>query len=104
LDIVDGDRCYAGLGALPEKPGGAVLVVQPQATLQVFEDMARLGIQNAWSQQGADSPDGEAKAEELGIHLISGECLLMFLQPVHPFISGTVLFGQYSGKCQNSLK
>ena len=25
---------------------------------------------------------GEAKAEELGIHLISGECLLMFLQPV----------------------
>jgi predicted CoA-binding protein len=82
LDIVDGDRCYAGLGALPEKPGGVVLVVQPQATLQVFEDMARLGIQNAWSQQGADSPDGEAKAEELGIHLISGECLLMFLQPV----------------------
>jgi len=34
-----------GWGHYRKSPGGVVLVVQPQATLQVFEDMARLGIQ-----------------------------------------------------------
>jgi predicted CoA-binding protein len=82
LDMVEGDRCYAGLGALPEKPQGVVLVVQPQTTLQVLDEMAKLDIHSAWIQQGADSPDGEKKAAELGIDLVSGECLMMFLEPM----------------------
>jgi predicted CoA-binding protein len=82
VDMVEGDRCYAGLGALPEKPGGVVLVVQPQTTLQVLDDMDKLDIRSAWIQQGADSEDGEKKAAELGIDLVSGECLMMFLEPV----------------------
>ena len=47
LDMVEGDRCYAGLGALPEKPDGVIMVVQPKTTLQVFDDMAKLGIKKA---------------------------------------------------------
>ena len=82
LDMVEGDRCYAGLGALPEKPDGVIMVVQPKTTLQVFDDMAKLGIKKAWLQQGADSPEGEEKARELGIELVSGECVMMFVEPV----------------------
>jgi predicted CoA-binding protein len=56
--------------------------VQPQTTLQVLDDMDKLDIRSAWIQQGADSEDGEKKAAELGIDLVSGECLMMFLEPV----------------------
>jgi uncharacterized protein len=82
LDMVEGDRCYAGLGALPEKPDAVVMVIPPQKTLPVIDEMARLGIKYLWLQQGAESREAEKKAEELGIKLVSGECLLMFLQPV----------------------
>ena len=82
LDMAEGDRCYAGLGALPEKPEAVVLTIPPAATLPVLDEMARLGIHRAWLQQGADSPEGESKAKELGIELVSGECLMMFLEPV----------------------
>jgi hypothetical protein len=82
LDMVEGDRCYAGLGALPEKPEGVIICINPSETLPVIEEAARLGIQYIWLQQGANSPEGEAKCKELGLNCISGECIFMFLEPV----------------------
>ena len=82
LDMIDGDRCYAGLGALPEKPDGVVIVVQPQAVLAVLEDAAAQGIKKVWLQQGADSPEAEEKARSLGLSIVSGEWLMMFMEPV----------------------
>ena len=82
LDMFEGDRCYAGLGALPEKPEGVILVVQPADTVAVIEEAARLGIQYIWLQQGANGPEGEAKCKELGLKFVSGECIYMFLPPV----------------------
>ena len=82
MDMAEGDRCYAGLGALPEKPGGVVMVIPAKATLAVIEEMRKLGIKNLWLQQGADSPEGEQLAKSLEINLVSGICILMFLSPV----------------------
>jgi uncharacterized protein len=82
LDMFEGDRCYAGLGALPEKPEGVIIVVQPTAALKVLEDMAKQGIQYAWIQQGANSPENEAKAQELGLKVVAGECAFMFFPPI----------------------
>jgi len=82
LDMVEGDRCYAGLGALPEKPEGVIICINPLETVPVIEEAARLGIQYIWLQQGANSPEGEAKCKELGLKLVSGECIFMFAEPV----------------------
>lgn len=82
LDMVEGDRCYAGLGALPEIPEGVVICIAPAETIAVIEEAARLGIKYVWLQQGANSPEGEAKAQELGLKLVSGECIFMFAAPV----------------------
>ena len=82
LDMAEGDRCYAGLGALPEIPEGVLMVIPPAATLPVMDEMARLGIKRLWLQQGADSSEGELKAKELGLDLVSGECMMMFIDPV----------------------
>ena len=82
LDMVEGDRCYAGLGALPEVPQGVIICIAPSETIPVIEEAARLGIKYVWLQQGANSPEGEAKAKELGLNLVSGECIFMFADPV----------------------
>lgn len=82
LDMVEGDRCFAGLGALPEVPQGVILCINPSETVPVIEEAARLGIKYIWMQQGANSPEGEAKCKELGLNLVSGECIFMFLEPV----------------------
>ena len=98
-DMVEGDRCYAGLGALPAKVDGVIVCIPPTQSLAVIEETARLGIKNLWLQQGANSPEGEAKAKELGLNLVSGECIFMFLEPVgsihkfHRFFNK--LFGAY---------
>ena len=82
LDMVEGDRCYAGLGALPEKTEGVIICINPLETVPVIEEAARLGIKYIWLQQGANSPEGEAKCQELGLNVVSGECIFMFLEPV----------------------
>jgi len=81
-DMVEGDRCYAGLGALPEKPDGVLIVLPPEATLQVIRDAAAEGISYVWLQQGANSVQGEKLAEELGLKWVSGECIFMYNEPV----------------------
>jgi predicted CoA-binding protein len=82
MDMVEGDRCYAGLGAIPTKPDAVVAVIPSQATIAIIDDMAKLGIKQLWLQQGAESREAEEKATALGMNVVSGECMFMFLPPV----------------------
>jgi len=81
-DMVEGDRCYAGLGALPEKPQGIVLVIPPDQGVKILEEAAAAGIKFVWVQPGADSPEIEKRCQEFGLSAVIGDCLLMFLSPV----------------------
>ena len=81
-DMLEGDRCYAGLGALPEKPEGVVIVVPPAKSLEVIHDTAREQISYIWLQQGANSPEGEKLCTDLGMKTVSGECIFMYAEPV----------------------
>ncbi|MBP9040173.1 MAG: CoA-binding protein [Anaerolineaceae bacterium] len=81
-DMLEGDRCYAGLGALPEKVGGVMLIIPPTKTVPVIEEAARLGINYIWLQQGAESPEAELRCRELGLEVVSGECIYLYLKPV----------------------
>jgi uncharacterized protein len=98
MDMIEGDRCYAGLGALPEVPQGVILVIPPMDTLPVIEDAARLGIKNIWIQQGASSPEGETKCRELGLNFVSGECIFMFAEPMESFHKIHRFFNRLFGK------
>lgn len=81
-DMLEGDRCYAGLGALPEKVDGVVIVVPPARSLDVIRDAAKAQIGYVWLQQGSNSLEGEKLCEELGVKFVSGECIFMYSQPV----------------------
>jgi predicted CoA-binding protein len=97
-DMLEGDRCYAGLGALPEKPGGVVITLPPVKTIPVIEEAARQGIRYIWLQQGADSPEGEKLCRDLGLQLVSGECIFMYIEPVQSIHGFHRFFKRLFGK------
>ena len=93
-ETVDGDPCYPSLAALPEKPGGVIVVVPPAETEKIVREAAAANITRVWLQRGAESPEAIAYCAANGIQVISGECILMFAEPaafyhkIHRFFRG----------------
>lgn len=89
---IDGVACVPRIEKLP-KNVRAVLIVLPHAqTLAVVREAADAGIRDIWVQQGAESPAVMALCKELGLHAVTGECILMFanatgFHKVHRWIS-----------------
>ncbi len=80
---LDGVRCVPTLSALPNQVGAMVLVVKPERTAALVREAAQMGISQIWMQQGAASPEALQACVALGIQVVHGECLLMFLEPVN---------------------
>ncbi len=75
---VDGERIYASLLDLPEKVGGALIMVRPDHAEAAVREAAAAGIPRVWLQQGADLPAALQAAQDLGLRMVCGECILMF--------------------------
>jgi len=76
-DTVDGDKAYASLAALPEKPTVVNIVVPPEATLQVLEGALHNGLTNVWVQPGAESPEVLAFLQEHGFNYLAHACIMI---------------------------
>lgn len=83
--MVEGDTCYSGLKAIPDKPEGVVIVTKPEATNQIVKDCAELGIKNVWMHKGIDSKTASISDEavkfchENNITVIPGACPMMYI-------------------------
>ena len=82
LSSVENDACYASVLELPGEVKSIVTVVPPPETLKVVEQCAAKGITAIWMQQGSQSPEAIARAQGLGMTVVHGECIMMFLEPV----------------------
>ena len=84
--MVEGDRCYPDVAAIPGGVEGAVIVTTPQAASSVIDDCARAGVGHVWLHRsfGAGSVSQEAlqRCRERGLKAIPGMCPMMFLEPV----------------------
>ena len=80
-ESIDGERCYASLAVLPERPDGVITVVPPAATEEVVKQAKEAGIQRVWMQQGSESEKAIRFCRENGMTAIDGECILMFAEP-----------------------
>ena len=80
-DRIDGVRCYATFADLPERVDAALVVVPPDQAIGVVRAAATAGIHHVWLQQGAESPAVLQVCRELGLDVVSGECVLMFAHP-----------------------
>jgi predicted CoA-binding protein len=78
---IDGVRSYPNLGALPEPVQSVLVVVPPAQALGVVRAAAAAGIRHVWLQQGAESPAVVDACRQLGLDVVSGECVLMFAEP-----------------------
>ena len=78
---IDGVQCYRDCADLPEPVEGALLVVPPEDAIDAIRKAAKAGIRRVWLQQGAESPEVLNVSRELGLDVISGECILMFARP-----------------------
>ncbi len=78
---INGVRCYSDFADLPERVEGALVVLPAAKALSAIRKAAAAGIRRVWLQQGLESPDVLRACQELGIDVISGECILMFARP-----------------------
>jgi uncharacterized protein len=85
VETLEGDKCYASLGVLPEKVDGVVIVVPPKETEQVVREADAAGIKNVWMQQGSESETAIQYCQQHGLDEVHGECIMMFAPPVGSF-------------------
>lgn len=84
-DRIEGEPCAPTLAALSETVGGVIVNVPPSVAVGIIHEAAAAGIRRVWLQQGADSREAEEAARAHGMTLVSGECVLMFAEPVGTF-------------------
>jgi predicted CoA-binding protein len=77
-ETLEGDRAYKDFGSLPEKVGGALIVVPPAQTEKVVQEADAAGITRVWMQQGSESEAAIRFCQENGIAEVHGECIMMF--------------------------
>ncbi len=79
---IGGEPCYPSLTALPEKVGGALFFTPSTETEKAIHDALAAGVTRLWLQQGCESQTALRLCEENHLDVVSGECILMYLQPV----------------------
>jgi predicted CoA-binding protein len=79
---IDGDKCFANIKDLPEKPDAIILCVKPEKTETIIKEAVEIGIKNIWMQQGSESDEAINLCKANNINLIHNECVLMFMEPV----------------------
>ncbi|MFZ5807994.1 MAG: CoA-binding protein [Chloroflexota bacterium] len=79
---INGVKCYPDLKSLQGQVEGVLVSVSPQQGCDVLREAAEAKIKNVWLQQGAESPQALALAEELGLNLVTQKCILMYAPPV----------------------
>ncbi len=84
-NVIEGEQCYPNLKALPEKVDGVILVVPPDKTEQIVQEIAAEHIPRVWMQQGSESKAAIQYCVEHGVEVIAGQCILMFTEPLHTF-------------------
>ncbi|HEY9138788.1 MAG TPA: CoA-binding protein [Terriglobus sp.] len=77
VDHVLGEKSYASLRDLPEKPDVVNVFRLPKAIPAIVDEMIELGLKNLWVQQGIRNEEAAANAEAAGIHVVMDRCMMV---------------------------
>ncbi len=81
--VIGDQLAYPKVTDLPKPPEGALLMTPSEQSVQVVRDCARAGIRHLWFHQGvgrgAASPEALELARSCGMSVVSGRCIMMFL-------------------------
>jgi predicted CoA-binding protein len=77
LDEIEGLHAYASLDAIPvQRLDRVSFYVPPRVGLEVIKDIARKPVGDVWLNPGTESPELIARAEELGLTVITACSIL----------------------------
>lgn len=81
-DVVEGDKSYHDLKAIPGGVEAVVIGTRPEAAEVTMRECAALGIHHVWMHRGPGggsvSREAQVYGRERGINVIPGGCPLMF--------------------------
>ena len=87
-EMLEGDKCYPNLKALPEDIGGLVVVTRPEMTEQIMRECVEVSMPRVWMHNNTFMPssvsdDAVELGRQNGLVVISGGCPMMFLEIGH---------------------
>jgi predicted CoA-binding protein len=81
-ETIIGVKCYPDIFALPDHVKAAVFITKPGISLSIVKQICKRGvITYLWFQQGSEKKEAIILAEQNGIEVVQGECILMFIKP-----------------------
>jgi predicted CoA-binding protein len=86
-DIVERDKAYPDLAALPEKVEAVIIETPKEETGDWVARAADAGIRNVWIHMGCETPEALELARERGLNVRHGTCAVMYLIPGFSFHS-----------------
>jgi predicted CoA-binding protein len=96
---IDGIPCVRSLDDLPSGIDRLYIVTSPDQTTGIVQQAVKRGISKIWIQQKSETKEALEIAQTHNIPVISGRCIMMFLEPVGGFHGFhrwlTRLFGGY---------
>jgi len=72
-----GEKSYASLSELPEKPDVVNVFRLPKYIPAIVDEMLALGLKNLWVQMGIWNDEAAAKAEAGGIRVVMDRCIMV---------------------------
>ncbi len=78
-------QCYARLTDITPSIDGVIILTPKAKTGEVITEAASAGIKNLWIQQECATAETLEKLRNYDGLVITGECILMFLEPVQSF-------------------
>jgi predicted CoA-binding protein len=72
-----GEKSYASLAELPEKPDVVNVFRLPKYLPAIVEEMIALGLKDLWVQMGIWSDEAAATAEAGGIRVVMDRCIMV---------------------------
>jgi uncharacterized protein len=82
LDEFEGQKCFRSIGSLPIDVDGIIINTKSLITERLIKESEEKGIKNIWLQQGSVDKKTIVESHRSQTNIISGHCILMFVEPV----------------------
>ena len=85
VESIEGCTCYPTLAEIPVQIDAVISMAPKDKTDEITAQLVKRGIKLFWIHQKLDTPAALKLCNENNITCITGECILMFADPVGSF-------------------
>jgi predicted CoA-binding protein len=73
---ISGEKCYASLGAIPEKIDVVDIFRRSEDCLPIVEEAIKIGAKAVWMQEGVVNGEAETRALMAGLQVVMDHCIM----------------------------